>query len=273
MQDIRDLAGLRVAVIGHVEWSDFVALQRYPGQGEVAHATGWSARPGGGGTVAALALAQLGAAVEFFTALGRDALGEATVQSLAGRGVTMHVAWRPEPTRRAITYLTRGGERTIVVIGPRLEPRGDDDLPWAQTDDVAGVFFTAGDAGALARARRAGVLVATPRAREVLEGDVALDALVFSEADPDEAAWAQKLADRSRLMVATAGHSGGRWWGETSGRWEAVAPPGPVRAYYGAGDSFGAAFMAGLGAGGSVAQAAALGARAGAWALTQVGAP
>ena len=43
---------------------------------------------------------------------------------LSARGVTMHVAWREEPTRRAITYLVDGGERTIVVIGPRLDPAG-----------------------------------------------------------------------------------------------------------------------------------------------------
>lgn len=265
---------VRVAVVGHVEWSEFVSLDRFPAEGEVVLATDWSSRPGGGGTVAALALAQLGATVEFFTALGRDADGEATVAALQARGVRTHVAWRPEPTRRAITYLTAGGDRTIVVVGPRLEPSGEDDLPWGLIGDVAGAFFTAGDAGALRHARRAGVLVSTPRAGDVLHADdVTLDALVFSEADAEEAAWARRLSSRERLMVATSGHSGGRWWGSSSGRWEAVVPPGPVRDYYGAGDSFAAAFMVGLAAGGSVADAASLGARAGAWALTRVGAP
>lgn len=265
---------VRVAVVGHVEWSQFVSLDRFPAEGEVVVGTDWSSRPGGGGTVAALALVELGATVEFFTALGRDADGEATVASLRAKGVRMHVASRSVPTRQAITYLVAGGDRTIVVIGPRLEPCGDDDLPWELMDDLDGVFFTAGDAGALAHARRAGVLVATPRAGEVLQaGDVTLDALVFSETDAEEATWARRLSEHSRLMVATAGHSGGRWWGSSSGRWEAAVPPGPVRDYYGAGDSFAAAFMAGLAGGGSVADAAAVGARAGALALTRVGAP
>lgn len=263
-----------MAVVGHLEWSEFVSLKRLPGEGEVAHATGFSARPGGGGAVAAVALAQLGASVDFYTALGRDAEGEATVAALSARGVTMHVAWRSQPTRRAITYLIDGGERTIVVIGPRLDPAGDDALDWVGLDNVAGVYLTAGDAGAVSQARRAGVLVATSRARGGIEqAGVALDALVFSEADPEESEWARRLGRRARVQVATQGSSGGRWWGACEGRWTAVAAPGPVRDHYGAGDSFAAGFMYGLAGGGSVAEAAALGAQAGAWALTHVGAP
>ena len=263
-----------MAVVGHVEWSEFVSLQRLPVEGEVAHAIGFSARPGGGGAVAAVALAQLGARVDFYTALGRDAEGEATVAALSARGVTMHVAWRSQPTRRAITYLVDGGERTIVVIGPRLDPAGEDALDWERLDDVAGVYVTAGDAGALARARRAPVLVATSRARGGVEqAGVQLDALVFSAADPDEAEWARRLGGRARVLVATEGSAGGRWWGVCEGRWEAVAAPGSVRDHYGAGDSFAAGLMLGLARGGSMADAAALGARAGAAALTHVGAP
>ena len=263
-----------MAVVGHVEWSQFVSLERHPAEGEVAHAREWSQRPGGGGTVASLALAELGATVDFFCALGHDADGEATVAHLSARGVHMHVAWREEPTRRAITYLSHGGERTIVLMGHRLEPAGRDDLHWDLIGAASGAFFTSGDAGALAQARRAPVLVASPRGREALvEPGVAIDALVFSEADADEAAWARRLESRARRMVATQGQSGGHWWGESRGRWEALVPPGPIRDAYGAGDSFAAAFMYGLASGLSVADAAALGARSGALALTRVGAP
>ncbi|MEA2145156.1 MAG: ribokinase [Solirubrobacteraceae bacterium] len=263
-----------MAVVGHVEWSQFVSLERHPAEGDVAHAQAWAERPGGGGTVAAVALAQLGATVDFYCALGADADGEATVEHLSARGVHMHVAWREAPTRRAITYLVAGGERTIVVIGPRLDLAGVDALDWERLDGTAGVYLTAGDAGAVAQARRAGVLVATSRVRAALEeAAVDLDALVYSEADAEEARWAQRLSDRARLTVATQGSAGGHWWGASEGRWEAAPAPGPVRDHYGAGDSFAAAFMYGLASGLSVAHAAALGARAGALALTQVGAP
>jgi ribokinase len=274
MQDIRSAQGVRLAVVGHVEWSEFVCLDRYPAEGEVAHAREWSRRPGGGGTVAAVALTELGATVDFLCALGRDADGEATVEHLSARGVHMHVAWREEPTRRAITYLTHGGERTIVVMGRRLEPAGSDELDWDLIGQTAGAFFTSGDAGAVAHARQARVLVASARGREALaQAGVDLDALVFSEADADEREWARRLESRARLMVATQGQAGGHWWGESQGHWEAVAPPGPTRDAYGAGDSFAAGFMYGLASGLSVADAAALGARSGALALTRVGAP
>lgn len=263
-----------MAVVGHLEWSEFVYLDRLPGEGEVTHARAFSARPGGGGAVAAVALAALGASVDFFTALGRDPEGEATVAALSARGVRMHVAWREQPTRRAITSLIAGGERTIVVIGPRLQPGGDDALPWERLDETAGVYLTAGDPGAVRQARRAGVLVATSRTRgAIAQAGVPLDALVFSAADAVEADWAARLEGHARLIVATEGDAGGRWWGASEGRWEAVAPAAPVRDHYGAGDSFAAGFMAGLAGGGSIAEAAALGARAGAYALTRAGAP
>jgi ribokinase len=265
----------RVAVVGHIEWVDFVGLERYPDEGQVAHATHWSARVGGGGGVAAVVLAELGAEVDFFLALGRDANGAATVEQLTERGVRPHVAWREQTTRRAITYLSGHGERTIVTIGERLEPLGEDDLEWDRLDGADGVYFTAGDTGALHRARQAGVLVASPRGRDALEGpDVArIDALVFSAHDRDEREWAQRLSARTRMMVATEGVAGGRWWGESEGRWQAVPLPGPACDTYGCGDSFAAAFTLGLARGDTVAQAAALGAERGALALTRPGAP
>ncbi len=261
-----------VAVVGHIEWVDFLPVPRFPHRGEVIHAEGPVQRAGGGGGVAAPVLAELGAEVDFFTALGTDAVGRAAVAQLEARGVRMHVAWRDEPTRRAVTLLEPSGERTIVTLGERLEPRGTDSLEWELLREVDSVYFTAGDAGALERARQAPIVVASPRAREVLETSM-IDALVFSESDPDESKWAKLSAAHARLVVATESERGGRWWGESEGRWAAVPLPGPARDSYGCGDSFAAAFTLGLGRGDSIAQAAALGAEAGARALTRVGAP
>jgi ribokinase len=262
----------RVGVIGHVEWVDFLPVPRFPRQGEVIHAEGGSLRAGGGGGVAASVLAEMGAEVDFFTALGDDAAGRAAVAQLEERGARMHVAWRAEPTRRAVTLLEPDGERTIITLGERLEPRGADELDWERLRGAGSVYFTAGDAGALEHARRAAVTVASPRARGVLETST-VDALVFSESDPDESEWAKRAAPHARLLVATEGERGGRWWGESEGRWAAAALPGPARDSYGCGDSFAAAFTFGLGRGDSVYEAAALGAQWGALALTRVGAP
>jgi ribokinase len=268
------LFNMRVAVVGHVEWIDFVPVERFPVQGEVIPAQGAFSRAGGAGGVVAKVLSALGAEVDFYTALGRDPHGESANAELAEWGVKTQVAWRDEPTRRAVVLLVGGGERTIVTIGSRLHPDGDDDLDWPRLEHADGAYFTAGDAEALARARAARVLTATPRGRGALDTDgPKLDALIFSELDEDESAWAERLEQRTRLLVATKGDEGGRWWGESSGTWEACAPPGPVLDAYGAGDSFAAGFTYALAAGKPVSEAAKLGSECGARALTHQGVP
>lgn len=263
-----------VAVVGHVEWVDFVPIERLPQQGEVLHAEGAFARVGGGGGVAAAVLADLGADVDFFCALGDDALGKAAAEQMAERGVNLQVAWRDsEPTRRALTLLEAAGERTIVTVGHRLEPRGDDRLDWNRLGDADGVYFTAGDASALQHACQAKVVVASPRGRATLAEGPVVDALVYSRSDPDESQWARQLEDKARLVVETRGREGGVWRGAEEGSWQAVPPEGTIKDAYGAGDSFAAAFMLGLAEGQRVAEAAALGARMGAHALTRQGAP
>ncbi len=266
----------RVAVVGHVEWVDFIPVQRLPREGEVVHADGAFARAAGGGGVVAAVLAELGADVELFTALGDDVHGHAAVEQLEAQGVAVRVAWRGErPTRRAVTLLESDGERTIVTVGERLQPRGSDPLEWERLSAADGAYFTAGDASALVRARAAGVLVASPRGRAALGGEGAprIDALVYSRRDQDERRWASRLDSSARLMVETRGAAGGAWWGESAGTWEAAALDGPSRDAYGCGDSFAAGFTLALAAGASVPDAAAAGARAGARCLTRAGAP
>jgi ribokinase len=264
----------RLAVIGHIEWVDFIPVPRLPRPGEVIHSEGSFARAAGGGGVVAAVLAELGAEVDFFTALGDDSHGRAAAEQLERRGVRMHVAWRSEPTRRAVTMLEAGGERTIVTIGSRLDPLGDDRLEWDRLREAAGAFVTAGDVRAFSQARLAPVVVASPRAHRALEGEgAAIDALVFSSRDHDENDWAQRAAPRARLMVATEGAAGGRWWGASEGRWQPAPPPGKTIDSYGCGDSFAAGFTFGLAAGRPVAEAAEVGAECGARCLTRAGAP
>lgn len=265
----------RLAVVGHIEWVDFIPVKRMPRQDEVLHAEGPAfARAAGGGGVVAGVFAELGAHVDFFCALGDDAHGHAAAEQLTDRGVTMHVAWRAEqPTRRALTLLESDGERSIVTVGERLEPLGSDELDWGLLAESDGAYFTAGDVGALEHARHTPVLVASPRARSALAAGPTIDALVFSQRDHDEAEWARRLEERARLLVETRGGEGGVWWGVSEGRWDVVRPDSPIKDAYGCGDSFAAGFTFELATGSTVAEAAALGAKCGARCLTRVGAP
>ncbi len=264
----------RVAVVGHVEWVEFLRVADFPARGSVTAAQAAFAHAGGGAVVAAVVMAELGAEVDFFCALGRDANGEAAAAELGARGVSVQAAWRDLPTRGVVTLLEPGGERTIITLGDRLEPQASDPLDWDRLGQAAGVYFTAGDAGAARQARRAKVLVATPRARQGLcNGGVTIDALVYSAGDGDELGWAERLRDQTRLMVETEGDAGGRWWGESEGRWPAVATPGEPQDNYGCGDAFAAGFTLGLADGRSAAGAAEIGAQRGAEMRTRAGAP
>ncbi len=242
----------------------------------MVHARESFARAAGGGGVVAAVLAELGAEVDFFCALGDDVHGHAAADQLTAHGVSMHVAWRREATRRAVTLLEGATERTIITIGKRLDPLGSDALPWERLREAEGVYFTAGDIEALERAHEAKVVVASPRARTALaRPGPDLDALVFSGNDAAEREWARRLERRARLFVSTAGARGGYWWDSqgATGRWEVAAAPGPVRDTYGCGDSFAAGFTYGLADGSGPAGAAALGAECGARCLSRAGAP
>ena len=252
-----------IAVVGHVEWVDFAVVEQLPQPGEILHAREHFAEPGGGGAVAAVQAARLAGAALFLTAVGDDHLGDRSRTELERYGVEVHAAPRPTPQRRAFTYLDDRAERTITVLGERIVPHGDDPLPWERLDDVDAVYFTGGDPEALRHARRAKVLVATPRAAETLRtASVELDVVVASATDPGE-----RVDDTipARHVVLTEGGRGGRWRGkDDEGRWAAAAPPGPPVDAYGCGDSFAVGLTYALGAGATLQEALDTGAECGA---------
>src|SRR5689334_12320925 len=130
---------MRVAVVGHVEWVEFLRVPAVPQTGEIVHVSEAWAEPAGGGAVAAVQLCKLAGSVDFFTALGDDQIGLHAAEQLAALGVRLHVAWRSEPQRRAVTFIDGRGERTIVVIGDRIVPVAADPLPWQELPEMDGV--------------------------------------------------------------------------------------------------------------------------------------
>src|SRR5439155_26405493 len=157
---------VRVAVVGHVEWIEFARVERVPSSGEIVHALDTWEEPGGGGAVAAVQLARLAGDCLFLTALGDDELGHRAERELLALGVRVETTWRRQPQRRAFVYTDAHAERTITFMVDRVGPRGNDPLPWTELDHVDGVYFTAGDADVVRRARAARTLVSTARAME-----------------------------------------------------------------------------------------------------------
>jgi ribokinase len=244
---------VRCAVVGHVEWTEFALVDHVPGAGQIAHATERWSGPAGGGAVVAAQLAKLAGSCDFFTALGDDPLGHASVTRLDELGITLHTEWFGS-TRRAITLIDNRGERTITTIGPKLRPR--DPFP---ADGYDAVFFVAGEISVLRAARAARFLAATSRELPtLLEGAVPLDLLVGSATDPGER---YDGGLDVGLVVRTEGALGGSVGDR---RYAAVPPPGPVADTYGAGDSFAAALCFALARGDTHDEGLDLAARAGA---------
>jgi ribokinase len=263
----------RVAVVGHVEWVQFARVPHVPRAGEVVHAREPFEEPAGGGAVAAVQLARLAGSARLITALGDDELARCSIVRLKELGVET-LSIQTAATRRAATLVDGAGERTIITYGPRLEPCGEDtELPWGELGEMDAVYFTAGDLDALRAARAARVLVASPRAGEVLGHGVELDALVLSGADAIERHEAERVGAQARLVVSTDGARGGAYSERAggSGTWSAARLPGAPVDAYGCGDSFAAGLTYGLGAGLDVPAALALAARCGATCLTGSG--
>jgi ribokinase len=262
---------MRAAVVGHVEWMEFVPVERVPRAGEIVGADESWQEAAGGGAVAATQLAQLADSVDFFTALGADDLGRRAKAELEERGIAVHAVFVDTPQRRGFTYLDESGERTITVIGPKIGPRGHDrSLPWHELAACDAVYFCAGDADALVAARRARVLVATARELATLKrAAVELDALAGSGNDEAEVYRSGDLDPVPKLVVTTSGALGG--WAQPGGPFTAAPLEGEFVDAYGAGDCFASGLAFGLAAGLATPEALAFAARCGAAALTGPG--
>jgi ribokinase len=251
---------VKVAVVGHVEWVEFVEVDHVPAPGQIAHGIDAWDEPAGGGAVVAMQLMKLAGVCDFYTALGDDEIGHRSEERLSALGLAVHAQWFGR-TRRALVHVDRNRERTITTVGEKLLPQGP--LPLAGLDAV---FFVAGAVSALRSAREARFLAATPRELPTLkEGGVRLDLLVGSGTDPGEA------YDGSLdvgVFCATEGVRGGIASGE---RYEPAPVPGPLGDTYGAGDSFAATLCFALARGDSLPAALQLATKAGAAVITGKG--
>ena len=259
---------MNLAVVGHVEWVEFIRVARVPHAGEIVQALETWEEAAGGGAVAAAQLAKLNGSAHLFTSLGDDDFARRAREELEERDITVHAAAAGVPQRRAYTYVDDRGERTITVLGPKLPLSGDDSsLPWDELARCDGVYFVSGDVAAVRAARRARVLVAAARDLATLRlAGEGVDVLVGSGEDAAERFEPGELDPPPRTVVTTAGALGG--WVRPGGPFRAAQIPGPVDDAYGCGDCFAAGLTYALAAGRSMDEAVEAAARCGAAVLT-----
>ncbi len=237
----------KFAVIGHIEWINFLKVDNLPQPGIISHSKKSFEIPAGGGSVIAKTLKELtNNEVHFFTSLGNDFFGRKSYEILTNMGIKLHVAWQNKPTRKGFSLIDKKGERSITVIGERLEPKLSNELDWNILQDMDGVFVTAGDFNVLKAARNAKILGVTPRfgLDKINKSKIKIDCLIGSNLDPGEAYSENDLIIKPRLIIKTEGETGGICI--PGGRYKASELKKEKIDSYGCGDSFAAGILYGL---------------------------
>ena len=238
---------LKFAVIGHIEWINFIEVDQLPKPGLISHSKKSIEYPAGGGSVIAKRLRELtNSDVHFFTALGNDFYGKQCLNILENMGIKLHVAWSDKPTRKGFSLIDSEGERSITIIGDRLAPTHKDNLDWSILNEMDGVFITAADMQIFKKSRIAKILCSTPRAglNIINESKIFLDGLIGSNLDPGEAFSLTELSLKPKFVIKTEGENGGILF--PGGRYKAFENIKDKVDSYGCGDSFAAGILYGL---------------------------
>ncbi len=238
---------LNFAVVGHVEWINFLKVDQLPKPGVISHSEKSIEHPAGGGSVIAKTLSELtNNQVHFFTSLGNDYYGEQSFEILSNYGIKIHVAWRDKPTRRGFSLIDSNGERSITVIGDRLAPTYKDNLDWNIFEKMDGIFITASDSEIFKKARIADSLCTTPRVglNIINKSNVFLDGLIGSNLDPGEVFSLSDISIKPKFIIKTEGENGGILY--PGGRYKALINTKQKIDSYGCGDAFAAGILYGL---------------------------
>ncbi|WP_221352766.1 ribokinase [Streptomyces beigongshangae] len=284
-------------VVGSANADLVVGVERRPGAGETVLGSDLALHPGGKGANQAVAAARLGARTALLARVGDDAHGRLLLDSQRAAGVdTSGVLTGGAPTGVALITVDPSGDNSIVVspgANGRLTP---DDVRAAPASALlaasrvvsAQLEIPLETVEEVVRALRPGTrFVLNPSPPRELPAAVlaACDPLIVNEhearvvlgAHPDGAGgtpeeWAGALlALGPRSVVVTLGEEGALA-ADTSGTVRVPAVRVAAVDTTGAGDSFTAALAWRLGAGESLADAAAYAARVGAVAVTRQGA-
>jgi ribokinase len=111
----------RVAVVGSYGVGLTVELDRVPNAGETVVGRAFRTDHGGKGSNQAIGAARLGAQVDFLTAVGDDAFGQAAIALWQAEGVRAEAIVAPAATMTAPILVEPGGENRIVIVPGALE--------------------------------------------------------------------------------------------------------------------------------------------------------
>lgn len=106
----------RVAVVGSYGVGLTVELDRVPDAGETIVGRTFRIDHGGKGSNQAIGAARLGADVDFLTAVGDDAFGQAAIALWAAEGVHAQALLAPAATMTAPILVEPSGENRIVIV-------------------------------------------------------------------------------------------------------------------------------------------------------------
>ncbi|MEU2283172.1 ribokinase [Streptomyces sp. NPDC013178] len=281
-------------VVGSANADLVIGVERRPGAGETVLGSDLAVHPGGKGANQAVAAARLGARTALLARVGDDAYGRLLLDSQRAAGVdTVGVLVGGAPTGVALITVDPSGDNSIVV-----SPGANGRLTPADVRAAEGLFQSSRVVSAQLEIPLETVVAAAaslaPDSRFVLNPSpprplpavllAACDPLIVNEHEakvilgeacssdePED--WARLLlAKGPRSVVVTLGAEGALVASTEDGVERVASVEVEAVDTTGAGDSFTAALAWKLGAGASLAEAAAYAARVGAVSVTRRGA-
>ncbi|MFF5141887.1 ribokinase [Streptomyces sp. NPDC013157] len=280
-------------VVGSANADLVIRVERRPGAGETVLGGDLATHPGGKGANQAVAAARLGARTALLARVGDDAHGRLLLDSQRAAGVdTVGVLVGGAPTGVALITVDPSGDNSIVV-----SPGANGRLTPADVQAAVSLFHASRVVSTQLEIPLETVLevvrnlapgsrfVLNPSPPQPLPGEVlaACDPLIVNEHEArvilGEACVSEEPADWARLLLAKGPKSvvvtlgaDGALVADGDGVEHVSSVKVDAVDTTGAGDAFTAALAVRLGAGGSLARAAAYAARVGAAAVTRRGA-
>lgn len=282
----------RIVVVGSLNMDLVVRAPRHPQPGETLIGGDFQTFPGGKGANQAVAAARLGAEVRMIGRVGRDAFGDALLETVRRDGVDTTFIRRDEQAATGVALITldAGGQNTIVVApGANMQVTPQDIEESAAAFEGADLLLMQLECpleavqAAARLAHRHGLAVAlNPAPARPLPADLLAQTDYLLPNQPElrllaegeanlYAAAARLLTSGVRNLVVTLGEEGALL--VTAGGQEKLpAFPVTVVDTVAAGDAFAAAFCVALAEGQPLREAVIWGNAAGALAVTRPGA-